>query len=566
MARRRSATVFWLLVAVAATGLMTTLSRPVWEAIPLLAYVQFPWRWLSVQALALAMLAAPLGVVRLGRVWVAAAALALTAAVLIPLRVETLGVHDASADDIRAFELLSGNLGSTVRAEYLPVDVVPRPMSSVHAVSGGEGLPRAVEAGDAVDQATLVDREPAAQIWHIQVSGDGNVPVAFPTFALDGWTATVRPMAEGFADPAGADTAGVPQPVSAIPGSGWLTVKLTPGLHEVRLAFGRDTVRAVAECLSLAAAGVLAAAVLLDRRRRLARGALVVVAAAILLVAVAKLMPTAEERGPRTQDTLRAAWPRYHEHGILYGTSRLVRAVPLGDRVKAGEAVTLELGWENALAAQTVEAALVTPAEPVNGVPDVRAGAEQIQTDPMPLRLPVGQDVPSGAYFVRLRVAAKGGQTVAPRDLAGHDLGTVYVGPVWVTGNGDFRDRPAQPLARMDDISLQTVETADTGSSLEVTMVWEAERLLASDYKTSVRLVHDGDEVLAQEDTMPLYGFLPTTAWQARQQILDRRWLALPADLPSGGDYSVVVVLYDELSGAEIGTARVGGVEVLRGG
>ena len=42
---------FILLLTLAATLLITPLSRPLWDAIPLLPYTQFPWRFLSIQAL-----------------------------------------------------------------------------------------------------------------------------------------------------------------------------------------------------------------------------------------------------------------------------------------------------------------------------------------------------------------------------------------------------------------------------------------------------------------------------------------------------------------------------------
>jgi len=565
LTRRRAAVLFWLGAAAAATWLMTAASQPVWEAVPLLSYVQFPWRWLSVQALALAMLAAPLGAVRLGRVWAALATLALAASVLVSLRVETLGVRDVTSADVQAFELFSGNVGSTVRAEYLPRGVAPRPYASPQLVQGREVGPRALEEADVVDQATLLRRGPAGQAWQLTVSGDGVVPVAFPTLSFPGWTARLGPRDVTHAQPVAARLADPLPPVTTVPGSGWVAVELTPGSHVVELELGRDGVRAAAEGVSLLALAVLAAAMLADRRRRLLRGAVWLVVLVALLSLAARAMPRGEASGPKLMDQLRSPYPRHHQLGVQFGTSRLVRAQLTRDRVRAGEDLALELGWENSVAGHAVEAALVTPAEPVFRVPDVRSRAEQIQTDPVPLRLAVPAEVPGGVYFVRLSVSTRGRPLVAT-SAEGYELGAVYLGPVRVSGQGEFRERPARPVARMGPLVLHAVQAADAGSAMEVTLFWEAERLLTRDYKVSLRLLDDAGETRAQDDKMPLYGFLPTTAWPPGEQIMDRRWLDVPPELPSAEDYRIEVVVYDEATDEVLGMGQVGGVKVEAGG
>jgi hypothetical protein len=311
---------------------------------------------------------------------------------------------------------------------------------------------------------------------------------------------------------------------------------------------------------------VLAAAVLADRRRRMARALLWTAAAAVVLVAAARVMPRAAGTGPRALDLARAQWPRYHDGGVGFATSRLVKANYGAGTVNAGQDLRLQLGWDNASAAYTTEVALVTPAEPVFGVPDVRARALQIQTDPMALRLAVPEDAPTGAYFLRVRVLGAKDQAVPPRSSEGYGLGTLYLGPVHVEGHGDYRTRPQHPVSRMGEIVLQAVTAADAGNWLEVTMDWEADRLQVHDYKTSVRLLDDAGDVLAQDDKMPVYGYLPTTSWPAGQMVRDRRWIPLADDTPSGSTYRVEVVLYDERSGERIGQAQVGGITVRQGG
>lgn len=57
-ARAREQLTFFAIAAVVIGLLMTSLSRPLWEAIPFLPYFQFPWRLLGAAVAMLAILGA----------------------------------------------------------------------------------------------------------------------------------------------------------------------------------------------------------------------------------------------------------------------------------------------------------------------------------------------------------------------------------------------------------------------------------------------------------------------------------------------------------------------------
>jgi hypothetical protein len=574
----------WGTVALAAVLMMTVLSAPLWGAIPLLAFLQFPWRWLAIAAFALALLSAPLG--RRGP-WVALpVALLLGLSTLLGLDVQTLAVDDVTLADVAAFEVFSNNPGTTVRGEYMPTAVRPRPASSVTVVDGRPGTPRSTSG---IATTTLLRRGPAAQEWQVEVSGDQPATVAFPTLYFPGWTATIT--SEGrqrFDQGAGPSGEPIPTPTpypapeqrtvrraaGVAAGSGWLTVELPPGRSKLRLALERSDGRALAEGLSLAALLLWLALVLADRRYRLRVGLAWLVLGLMLAVVLARTLPVGRPLGPRTLDNTRAAWPHYNPSGLSFGEARLASARLSADEVAPGTDLDVTLNWRAAPEDHDVSLALVSPAEVVQDVPDVRAEATAPLVDGDDrLTLSVPGDTVDGLYFVRLRVS----QDDEPQPAESHDgwqpllalrqtrpsyrIGDVYLGPVRVHRSEPGTTTSAAPLKRMGDASLLDLRTKQDGDRLRVDLTWQADRDTASEYKTSVRLKDSSGKQVAQSDDLPMYGYFPSTAWPVGESWLDHRWLDLPKGL-APGSYTVEVVLYTEDPDAELGTARVPGVTI----
>jgi hypothetical protein len=69
------------------------------------------------------------------------------------------------------------------------------------------------------------------------------------------------------------------------------------------------------------------------------------------------------------------------------------------------------------------------------------------------------------------------------------------------------------------------------------------------DYTVSVRLLAVDDRQLAQHDSWPANGLLPTSQWRVDDYVQDRHTLTLPADLPAGV-YRLAVVVYQAESQA----------------
>ncbi|MGH2538417.1 MAG: hypothetical protein ACRDHL_13555, partial [Candidatus Promineifilaceae bacterium] len=156
--RRRPAYLFMLLGLGISTLMFTPASRPLWDRLPLLAFAQFPWRFLSVQAL-FGALAVGLLALLPGRRLVAPAALLLLAlAAFGRLQTESLllGEADLTPERLAAYEWFSANIGSTVSAEYLPPSVQTRPYTSPWLNAGRRD--QVIVLAGSLSDAALVER------------------------------------------------------------------------------------------------------------------------------------------------------------------------------------------------------------------------------------------------------------------------------------------------------------------------------------------------------------------------------------------------------------------------
>jgi len=586
--RRREA-FFWTSVGAVGIFMVTPASQAVWTAVPLLHYAQFPWRWLTLVGLATAMLAGPLAPAAArwsGLRWsggpialLGAAALAWSG--MIGLDVEPLAVpgSEVRTEDLAFFEQLSGNLGSTVRSEYLPAAVVPAPRGSSITMYGTAPEPRAVEGS--LMAAARLSKSTAYERWRVSVGDDRPASIAFPTYWFPGWTAAVD------GDP--------PRAARARPGSGWLVVDVPPGEHTVKLDLMRSGWRAAAEVVALLALGAVAA---LWSLAAPARAALRLFAAALLIaisVLAARSMPTGSSIGPMGVDWSRAPYPHSRPDGIPFGDVVLSDARLEGPgaglagaartvypEIRAGETLRVSLDWTGEVEARRlmrIEAALVSPlaAVPDLAAPDVYARAEERPGRTGGLELEVPAEAPPGLYLVRLRARRADGAPVPATSPNGHPIGSYYLGPVRVTaGTFSAAGEGGVPLIEAAGLRLLDVDVrryagdawsgdeidGDQRTLLEVRMTWIADEAVSLDYKTSVRLVdpREGAGTVAQIDRVPQYGILPPTAWRPGAVIVERRWLEPPEeeDRPALEHHRLEIVLYEGHGDLrEVGSARV---------
>jgi len=552
--------VFTLIGLTVSTLMMTPLSRPMWDALPLLPLAQFPWRFLSVQALFASLAAGYLGAAPLSRQGPRAqpvtaqasriapaslAGLALAAAVLVPLRPDYLPIRadEITAERVQLYEAFTTNIGTTIRAEYLPRTMTPRPYTGPPLIDPS-APPRAIPiAGDA--EAERVSRGPISQAWRVRASGDATL--AFPITYFPGWQATID---------------GRPAEASAAADLGYVQVEAPQGEHIVAMWLGRTPIRALAEGISLVAAvGVLGRLALSkrtkDEGRRTARAvfrlrsfvaarryeiALLVLASFGAALASMSHVVAAHD-DDLTMDFEARPW--LHHAAAADGIERYDAPAPLA----AGRPFTLTFNWNASDApGQMVSAQLVAPSQHAFGGPEPIASSEPgpVQTGFNQRVINIPPAISKGMYLVKITGRrAEGGETA------------VFLQPLFYAESPDAGGDSVWPSIA-DEIALRSVRLKHAQpDQLTLAFEWAALRPIAANYAVSLRLQNADGGAWASLDTQPGYGFRPTSAWLPGEVQHDAYTLALPADLPRDAAYALDVVWYRAASQQEIGRVRV---------
>lgn len=539
---------FFVGASIVVTLLITPWSEPFWARMPLLPFVQFPWRWLSVQAFAVSVVAGGLVPAMAAAVpaaipahwvrWTTAigVSLLLTASAMSRLDVDYLPVRasDITAENFMLYEMFTGNIGSTVRAEYLPNAVRPRPWTSERLATGRPAIPLGAQ-----DTQRLTS-ELAEQQW--QTTVDEGRDVVFPTYWFPGWQASID---------------GNPVATSAQPEHGGIRVSVPQGTHTIRLVLGRTPIRAGAELASLVGIVLLLGLVLQHGlgRRHLRIGGLT--AAALLaggvLLAVAAASTGAPD-GPISMDYSTMPYPHPNPSGLKVGTdARLAAYTFSSSEANAGQIWTLDLTWAELPSGAEVEAALVSPAEVLFDVPAAVATADAAPASSMSLKFDVPTRASPGVYLPRLVVGQQDGEAAA------------YLRPIRIVGRvprpidgPPVGDHPLAPASVGSVASVAIAQAVQpTPDELAVELIWWPEQERPANYVTSLRLKAPTGHTVAHVDAQPCYGFCPTSSWRVGQPVYDRRWLEVPSGTGPGSDYSLEVVVYHVEDLAPVGATRL---------
>jgi len=560
---------FGLLSLLLSTWLITPLSRPLWDRLPLLPMVQFPWRFLSVQAVFTALLTGSfVAYLRLPQqhlAWSSALALGsiLTVAALIGLQPDYLPISskDVNVERLQLYELFTGNIGSTVRHEYLPRWVKPRPFTGPSQLNP-DSDPQAIAITGTLLGAERLDRRPTDQVWQVTAGSEGS-SVAFPIYHWPGWQASV----DG-------------SPVEARPaaGSGYLSVSIPPGEHTVEIGLGRTPLRLVAEVMSLLTiTAVLVVCfkawkdgkreqnqgckpVSTEGSRSTVRGRCVLVCwlpCVVLFSLLVALHPRVAATGDHdlTMDFETQPYLHHNPEGVsVHGRSLLsytygVSSAPTTDTVAPGQALQVTLNWRRDDPTSTNGAArdgklrLVSPATVRHD--EVPPLSEEL------ILLTEQQTRPDGtsSTIITLAVPQRTAPGIHLLELTGEP--PIYLRPIWITSDHVSLKEPVQAMFADGAIRLHCASAVqDRPDRLHIQMRWSAVEHVPSNYGLSLSLTDPaGNEWLHQAedpgyDSQPGHGFLPTSLWPLHRVMDDDHLPPLIPGAPPGDAYQLKIALY----------------------
>jgi hypothetical protein len=145
--------------------------------------------------------------------------------------------------------------------------------------------------------------------------------------------------------------------------------------------------------------------------------------------------------------------------------------------------------------------------------------------------------------------------------VARYGLGPLPQEPT-VTLNAGFEGEPIE----LRGFAAGPSEPAP-GDILRVTLFWETGAPVADRYKVFLHLLDDAGQLVAQTDSEPRDGLMPTTIWAPGEIVVDRDGVLLPADLPPGR-YTLVTGLYHLVGGDRLPVASgpaLGGDRLILG-
>ena len=252
--QERGYTLRLLVLAVLVMFMTTSPSTLLWEKLPLLRFLQFPWRFLGVGSLLLAGLAAAGGSILIAQRWRRAVLLSLFPVITLGLFWLFPAIQPWPADltpaGVMRFEAKSGAVGTTWTGEYTPLTVkrlpAPDTLLPLYEQAHGKPIDRLAKA----DGLSVTDARYNLLSAMLTAYGSAGGTLVFDWFYFPGWKALID---------------GSPVPARSSE-NGLLEVSIPPGRHHVKVWFGETPLRRNADILSFLTIPI-AAAILLFRRR-----------------------------------------------------------------------------------------------------------------------------------------------------------------------------------------------------------------------------------------------------------------------------------------------------------
>jgi len=90
-----------------------------------------------------------------------------------------------------------------------------------------------------------------------------------------------------------------------------------------------------------------------------------------------------------------------------------------------------------------------------------------------------------------------------------------------------------------------------SGQVALISLNWRSKALTQRNYKVTLQLLNDRNQVIAQRDSEPAGGSQPTSTWQSEARIVDNHGLTIPLATPPG-IYRLILAFYDAENGERL--------------
>ncbi len=569
--------------------MMLSVSEPIWSGVLFLPFIQYPWRFLGIGSLALALLAGA-GVSVLEQWGRMRNVLALLGAVLLTVNAAPWmypRLCPASGEATQAgytkFERSTGLIGTTSSAEYLPVAVQEIPTNSpmVRALRTDQPVNR----WDAPEAHVMQARDNGLDA-ELVLESEKPVQVVYRAFYFPGWRATLD---------------GEPIPVSVVPPLGLIAVNVPAGHHTLEIRFSNTPIRTISEIVSLIAVVFVIALGLLELRFRLpsSRSTALGSSPAVWLGAIGVgLALLALKLGVIDHFDTPLRWRRlqgdqfkgaaYTSTAVVAGRARLLGYDVRPQPATAGDLVYVDLYWtldqslDFRVAVRLVDEQGLEWSDKI----ELDAARGSYSVPPPPLEWPAGMyaderhavrilpGTPPGDYW--LVALPFDPATLAPLPIsvgqrAPGNYPGVSVGRLQVVSPGclpaiESKDWSVRVQSRLgDELMLigysQDREEATPGQEMLLSWGWQAQRPPQSDYTERLELVTAEGQVIAQWSALLGGEHFPTTRWQAGQFVRSQTLARVPGRAESG-EYRWRLTLLDG-NGAQVGQVMLGRFHII---
>ena len=245
---RRWHLAFLALATAALLLLSLPISTPLWETLPLIRFVQFPWRLVGRAALPLALLVGASSTLIPRHPSLSLLSISILILAALPWLYPGVCPSPTSPTiaNVMNFERKSGLVGVDPLGAYLPRWVIQRPAGSpveMQAALRAGTTPRRFDASTLPPGATLLRESYGPNRATVQLETPAAFQAVYHTFYFPGWTVRID---------------GEKVPIEPTPQTGLISFRVPPGRHTLTIRWRLTPLRAGATAVSLVALAALA--------------------------------------------------------------------------------------------------------------------------------------------------------------------------------------------------------------------------------------------------------------------------------------------------------------------